>query len=193
MVRIGLTGGIGAGKSTVAKILQARSYPVFYSDLAAKILVENDWDIQLKIKSIFGERAYLNGEYNREYIAELAFENQDLLNQLNQIIHPAVREAFDRFVAEQKPNQLVFNEAAILFETGAFSSFDFTILVCAPEELKIERLQQRDKSSISAIKARMRKQWSDEKKRPLADFVIENNEKDSVLLQVDEMLKKIQA
>jgi dephospho-CoA kinase len=189
-VTVGLTGGIGAGKSLISKLVRTLSYPVFNSDLEAKLLVEENEEIKTKIKDLLGEEAYLANAYNSAYVAKVVFGNQDKLNQLNSIIHPAVRDAFKKFVDQHK-SKIVFNEAAILFETGAYQSFDKTILVCADEKIRIERVVKRDNSSVEEVKARIAKQWPDDQKRALADFVIENNDDESVLLQLNNILEKL--
>ncbi len=188
MLRIGLTGGIGAGKSTVAKIFESLGFPVFYSDAEAKSIVTSNIEVKNKIKALFGEQAYENDVYNRSFIAHEVFQNDSLLEDLNRIIHPAVRQAFDDFCMKQN-GPFVLNEAAILFETGAYQTFDYNLLVCSPIELRMKRLMIRDNSSEAEIKARMDKQWPDEKKRKMADFIIENNENDSILVQVTEVIK----
>ncbi|MDG1347312.1 MAG: dephospho-CoA kinase [Crocinitomicaceae bacterium] len=187
MLLIGITGGIGSGKSLVAKILETLKYPVFYSDSEAKNIVRSNDEVQNEIIRIFGPEAYLQGEYNRPFVAEKVFANQELLTQLNQLIHPAVRAAFDEFCDKSKA-EIVFNEAAILFETGTYKSFDAVILVCSPEKLRVERLMKRDNASKEEIQARMNKQWSDDKKKKLTNLIIENDEKSSILEQIDEIL-----
>lgn len=190
MFRIGLTGGIGSGKSTIAKILESKRFPVFYSDKEAKSVVHSDVAVKQQIIHLLGKQAYINGVYNREYIASKVFKDKNLLESLNMIIHPAVREAFELFSKNQKES-LVFNEAAILFETGSYTSFDYTILICSPIELRLERIMSRDKVTKEEVEARMSKQWDDNKKRALADFTIENNEKESILFQVDQVVQKL--
>ncbi|MDG2465303.1 MAG: dephospho-CoA kinase [Crocinitomicaceae bacterium] len=187
MLLIGITGGIGSGKSLVAKILETLKYPVFYSDSEAKNIVRSNDEVQNEIIRIFGPEAYLQGEYNRPFVAEKVFANQELLTQLNQLIHPAVRAAFDEFCDKSKA-EIVFNEAAILFETGTYKSFDAVILVCSPEKLRVERLMKRDNASKEEIQARMNKQWSDDKKKKLTNLIIENDEKSSILEQIHEIL-----
>ena len=187
MLLIGITGGIGSGKSLVAKILETLKYHVFYSDIEAKNIVDSNIEVRNQIIRVFGPQAYLKGEYNRPFVAEKVFANQELLTQLNQIIHPAVRAAFDQFCDKSKA-EIVFNEAAILFETGTYKSFDAVILVCSPEKLRMERLMKRDNASKKEIQARMNKQWSDQKKRELTNLIIENDEKSSILEQTNEIL-----
>ncbi len=187
MLRIGLTGGIGSGKSVVARILETMGFPVFYSDEEARRIVESNPSVKTNIIELIGPEAYQEEKYNRTFVSEKVFRNSDILNQLNQIIHPAVRQSFELFIEENK-SEFVFNEAAIFFETGAYSAFDETVLVCAPKELKISRIQKRDGLSREEIILRMEKQWSDDKKRELASFSIENDESHSVLEQIQDML-----
>jgi dephospho-CoA kinase len=185
--RIGITGGIGAGKSTVSKILEAMGFPVFNSDLQAKNTADFNPEVKVEIISLFGDSIYSNNELNRPKMADLIFNDPLLREKLNHIIHPRVRAAFDEF-ALVSSSELVFNEAAILFETGAYKQLDATILVTSPKELRIQRLLSRDKSSREAIEARMNTQWSDEEKRELADYIIENDENQSLIKQVEQLI-----
>lgn len=187
---IGLTGGIGSGKSTVAKVLESMGYPVFYSDIAAKELMNSDRRLQIDIMDYFGEEAYLNGELNRSYLAEKIFSNPQDKEVLNQLIHPRVREKFTEFTLNSD-SKLVFNEAAILFETGAYVNFDKTILVTAPKETRIERVTKRDNSTREEVQRRMENQWSDDRKIPLADYVINNGNTDSVLEQIEGVVEDL--
>jgi dephospho-CoA kinase len=187
---IGLTGGIGAGKSLISKILESMFYPVFNSDNEAKYLIESNLEIRRKISNLLGQNAYNENGYNRQFVASVVFKNEVLLNELNSIIHPEVRKAF-KYFSSNSNSKLVFNEAAILFETGAYKTFDKTILVCANEDLRIRRIAKRDNSTEEEIKARFSKQWSDEQKRPLANYIIENNEQESVLLQLNNILEEL--
>lgn len=187
---IGLTGGIGAGKSLISSILESLSYPVFNSDKEAKSIVEQNEIVKNKIIQLLGQNAYQDGSYNRPFVANIVFHDADKLKRLNEIIHPVVRQLFKEFAAKQE-SKLIFNEAAILFETGAYKSFDKTILVYANEKVRLNRVIARDGSNKNEILARFAKQWPDEKKIPLADFIIENNEEKSVLLQLDEILNKL--
>ena len=187
---IGLTGGIGSGKSTVAKVLESMGYPVFYSDTAAKDLMNSDRRLQIDIMHHFGDSAYINGQLNRAYLAEKIFTNPEDKEVLNQLIHPRVREAFTRF-AKNSEAELVFNEAAILFETGAYSNFDKTILVTAPVETRIERVMKRDNASREEVQNRMANQWSDDRKIPLADYLLSNGDTDSVLDQIERIVEEL--
>lgn len=190
MKKIGITGGIGSGKSVVGQILEAMHFPVYYSDQQSKILVDTDHVIREELIKLLGKEVYLDGKLNRPFLTQQLFSNDDLRLKINQIIHPKVREAFTIWVNKQSSN-LVFNEAAILFETGAYQSMDYTILVTAPLELKIERVLKRDNIAINEIQERISKQWSDEEKIPLADFVIVNDEAKPLLKQVEAVLNAL--
>lgn len=190
-ISIGITGGIGSGKSIVTKILNTMGYPVFYSDLEAKKIMLSDSVVKEKIIAIFGQEAYTNEELNRSFIANQIFNQPDLKNKLNQIVHPRVRESFKKLVNAHK-NQFVFNEAAILFETGAYKTFDYTICVTADEKTRVERIKKRDGLSTEEIKSRMNNQWPDDKKTALANFLISNKEGVRILPQVFEIIQKLE-
>lgn len=192
MKKIGITGGIGSGKSIVGKIISTLGFPVFYSDLEAKRIMTHDKSVVAQIKKNFGEEAYINNELNRNFLAEKIFNQPELKNRINAIVHPAVRKAFDDFAQNQKQS-LVFNEAAILFETGGYKSFDATILVVADEDLRLKRVMKRDNAPQKAIRERMKNQWSDEKKKSLAEFTIENNEDDLLVPQVEKIIELLEA
>ena len=192
MKKIGITGGIGSGKSVVGQILEAMHFPVYYSDQQSKILVETDPVIREELIKLLGMKVYLDGKLNRPFLTQQLFSNDDLRLKINQIIHPKVREAFTNWVNKQSSN-LVFNEAAILFETGAYQLMDYNILVTAPLELKIERVLKRDNITINEIQERISKQWSDEEKIPLADFVIVNDEVKPLLQQIEAILIKVKS
>ena len=192
MKKIGITGGIGSGKSVVGQILEAMHFPVYYSDQQSKILVDTDLVIREELIKLLGTEVYLDGKLNRPFLSHQLFSNDELRLKINQIIHPKVREAFTNWVSKQSSN-LVFNEAAILFETGAYKSMDYNILVTAPLELKIERVLKRDNITINEIQDRISKQSSDEEKIPLADFVIVNDEVKPLLQQIEAILIKVKS
>ncbi len=187
---IGLTGGIGSGKSTVAKVLESMGYPVFYSDKEGKDLMVNDAQLRSDIVAHFGDQAYENGQLNRAYLAGRIFKNPEDKAQLNHLIHPRVRAKFQEF-ADQSKAKLVFNEAAILFETGAHKGFDAMLLVVAPKEERIERVMKRDASSREDVLNRMNNQWDDDRKVELADWVINNGDTDKVLVQIESIVEKM--
>lgn len=186
--KIGITGGIGAGKSIVCKLLKTLGYPVFDSDAEAKRLMHTT--LKKDILELFGSQAYKNNTLNRAYIAEVVFEDNQVLAQLNAIVHPAVREAFDQFSKANKA-PLVFNEAAILFETGAHKNYDAIVFVTAAEETRIKRVMQRDNVSKDQVRKRMDKQWSDERKQALTPFVINNNTDQLIIPQTLSVINQL--
>ncbi len=189
MKRIGLTGGIGSGKTTIARIFEAMGYPVFYSDEHAKSLMNNP-EVQSHINTILGEDVFPNGQLDRAVMAEIIFSDSTKREAVNAFLHPKVRSDFDNWANEQKA-ALVFNEAAILFETGAYQRMDLNILVVAPLQLRIARTIQRDGVNEQAVLDRISKQAMDEEKIPLADFVLYNDDQQPVLAQVEDILVKI--
>lgn len=192
MKKIAVSGGIGSGKSTVCKVFEQLGFPVFYSDVEAKLLMVNNTDVIHQIIDLLGEEAYLNGELNKKFVADKIFNDVDLKERMNAIVHPAVRKAFNDWTLLQK-STFVLNEAAILFETGAYKNFDKTILITSPEELKIKRIRLRDNCSLKEAQLRIKNQWSDEQKIPLADYVIVNDEKISIIQQVLEIIAEIES
>lgn len=188
--KVGITGGIGAGKSLICSIISSMGYPVFNSDLEARKLLNTDLTIKRQIIDLFGKASYQNNELNRPYIAQQVFDDKQLLEQLNQLIHPAVRQSFSAWINLQT-SQLVFNEAAILFETGGYKSYDYTILVTADTETRIKRVLKRDKTDRKAIEKRMNNQWSGEQKKELANFVIDNNDNVLLLPQVLQIINQL--
>lgn len=170
---LGLTGGIGSGKTTVAGFFKELGVPVFIADTEAKNIMEKDDRVKTEIITAFGEKAYKNDKPDRKFIASKVFNDKQSLEKLNAIIHPAVARHFELWKNEQQAAYVVY-EAAILFEKGGYQKCDLNLLITAPKEEKLKRLQKRDNSSLEEIQVRMDNQWSDEKKKELADFVIEN-------------------
>ncbi len=191
MLKIGITGGIGSGKTFVCHILEKLGYPVFYSDQEAKKLMNENHDLIIKIKELLGYGAYLNGIINKSFIARKIFESPTLRNELNAIVHPEVYLAFEKW-SKSQPSNLVFNESALLFETESYKRFDKTILITADICLKIERIKKRDLLDEIEIKHRMNSQLSDEIKLKLADFVIENNEDKLLLPQLIQFINQLE-
>jgi dephospho-CoA kinase len=190
MKRIGLTGGIGSGKSFIANILEHMGFPVYYSDLRSKELTKSNPSIKTGLISLFGEEVYSDDQLNTQLVATKIFQNEEIRQKVNELIHPIVRKDFEDWVTNQK-STLVFNEAAILFETGSYNNFDANILICAPLELKIKRVMKRENCSKEEVMDRMSKQWSDEDKMKLADFVINNDECNPILTQLELVLAKL--
>ena len=187
---VGLTGGIGSGKTTVASMFESYGIPVYNSDERAKELMVKSVDLVNGIKSLLGDDAYKDGEINREYVAGKVFGDQDLLHSLNGLVHPAVRSDFKNWVSEQHA-PYVIQEAAILFENGTYDQFDSMILVTAPKMVRLERIMQRDRESEDNILARMSHQWEDVKKIPLAHFVIENTDLEKTHTEVRKIHEKL--
>ena len=172
---IGLTGGIGSGKTTVTKLLESKGYSVYYSDIRAKEIVNNNAFLKIRIIQLLGDKAYdQDGKYNRKWVAQKIFNNEKLLLELNKIIHPAVRDDFEFWVKEQKVD-FVFKETALLFELNLDKNCFKTILVTADESLRIKRVMERDGKTCQEIKNIIQKQMSEQEKIKRADFIIENN------------------
>ncbi len=189
MKTIGLTGGIGSGKSSLLSVFEANNIPVFKADDIAKKLL--DTTLRSDIESHFGSGLYVGNRLDRKALAALVFTDKKRLNHLNALVHPAVAKAFDAFKAAHQEAPLVVKEAAILFESGGAQSCDYTILITAPKKERIKRVMQRDQLSEAAILARMAQQWTDEKKIPLADFVIQNENLSIAKEQLKAILTKL--
>ena len=187
MKRIGITGGIGAGKSLVAEIIKAMGYPVYNSDERAKELTESNPKIKEGLIHLFGEEIYQNGTLNKFALAQAIFSDESFREKVNALIHPIVREDFNLWALAQN-NSLVFNESAILFETGSFKNFDAIILVYAPKELRIKRIMKRDNCSENEVLKRMNSQFSDEEKYQLTEFRVLNDEQTPLLEQVEKII-----
>jgi dephospho-CoA kinase len=186
---IGLTGGIGSGKSTLLAWLRSNGIPCFESDIVGKQLLNGQ--LKQDVIDCFGPELYPNDVLDTKRMAQLVFQDKEALEKLNNLVHPAVGKAFKDFVEKNKNAQIVVKEAAILFETGAYKSCDFVILVCAPLEKRISRVIQRDGLKRAEVLARMSKQWDDNKKSALADFVIENDSQELAIEQLEAILKKL--
>ena len=180
---VGLTGGIGSGKSTIAKEFATLGIAVFNSDEQAKVLIATDAQVKKRIMAAFGEEAYQNGEYNRAYIAQIVFNNSEKLAILNGIVHPDLAKYFKQW-AKKQTSPYVVKEAAILFESGSYKDCDYIITVTAPEEVRIARVMARDHCTEAQVRARMSQQWSDAQRIALSNAVIENVDLESAKEQV---------
>ncbi|KQC01940.1 dephospho-CoA kinase [Pedobacter sp. Hv1] len=189
MLKIGITGGIGSGKTTVCKVFEILGIPVFYADTVAKELMVSDPILIAGVKSAFGTVSYTeSGKLNNQHIASIVFNNQIELEKLNALVHPAVFRAFDSWVSTiPKKVPYTLKEAALLFESGSYQMCDYTILVTAPVALKIARVMERDQVSEAQVMARMDKQFTDEQKAKMADYFVQNTNDTSVILQVLEL------
>jgi dephospho-CoA kinase len=181
-MKIGVTGGIGSGKSLLVSELERLGAVVYHADKKAKELVCLP-EVKESIIKLFGEKAFENDTYNTKYIASIVFEDAIKLQALNSIIHPAVFKDLDRFCHQNEGKTIVY-ESALMMETGHTHLFDKVILVTAPLSLRIERVMARDGVDRNAVLKRIEKQWSDEKKRDLADIIIENIDKEETLNKV---------
>ena len=190
MIKVGLTGGIGSGKTTVANYFIELGMPVYFADKEAKKLMNSSTKIKNKLINEFGQNTYQNGELNRKYLANIVFHNKSKLSIINGIVHPAVAEHFAKWVKEQKTDYII-QENAILFESNTTSNFDYIITVTAPVQIKIERILKRDLISKNDILSRMNNQWDDAKKIELSDFVIDNIHLADTKKQVIKIHKKL--
>lgn len=185
MFKVGITGGIGSGKTTVCKIFEVLGIPVFYADSAAKAIMNTDQALVAGIKAAFGNEAYHQDDaLNRKYLAKIVFNDDAELARLNALVHPAVFRAFEVWAKNQHAVPYVLKEAALLFESGSNKLCDKMILVTAPQELKIKRVIERDAITATEVLSRMSKQFTDEQKSSLADFAVINDENQLLIPQV---------
>lgn len=183
MLRIGLTGGIGSGKTTVAKIFELLSVPVYYADEASKRLYHTDKELMSNIKKHFGEDVYTNEQLNRSKLASIVFTNPEKLELLNQLVHPpTIRDAVEWMNKQTAP--YVIKEAALLFESGSAEGLDYVIGVQSPLHLRVKRVMDRDNLTREEILNRMKRQIDEDLKMQLCDFIIVNNEQEMVIPQV---------
>lgn len=185
---IGLTGGIGSGKTTIANYFKEMGVPVYIADDKAKEIMQSQSIIK-EIKAVFGDAIFENEVLNRAKLADIVFNNSDKLNQLNAIIHPAVKKDFELWLQKNKNYDYVIYEAAILFESGRYKECDVVITVTAPEEIKIERVIKRDKTSRKQVLERMNMQWNDEQRIPVSNFIIFNDTHKNAKQEVVKILK----
>ena len=190
MLRIGLTGGIGSGKSTVAKVFEVLGVPVYYADDAAKRMMNEDEELKEKIKQEFGESVYSDGKLNRKLLAGIVFNAPEKLNQLNALTHPATIADAERWMQSQTTPYCI-KEAALIFESGAQEFLDYVIGVTAPAPLRIQRTMLRDGITREEVMARMDKQMDESIKMRLCDFVLINDEQQLLLPQVLELHEKL--
>lgn len=183
MIKVGLTGGIGSGKSTVANIFASYGIPIYNSDDRAKWLMNNKAELIEAICGIFGKKAYSKGNLDRKHIASLAFEDKSLLTRLNQTVHPAVAADFENWCSVQISN-FVIKEAAILIESGGYAQCNKIITVNAPVEVRIERVIERDNCDSHTVLSRMQHQYTDEQRMEYADYIIHNTGQEHLIHQV---------
>jgi len=195
MIKVGITGGIGSGKTTVCKIFELLGVPVYYADDEAKKFLDSNDEVKTGILKFFGSEV-LNpeGEIDKKKLASLVFNNKEQLEKLNSIVHPAVRVNFEKWLKQHSSKKYILEEAAILFESGAYKLMDKVIVVIAPIDLKLNRAMKRDKISKEEVEQRISNQISDEEKIKRSQFVIHNDEKQLMIpqiLNIHEQLMKL--
>ncbi|MFT3739136.1 MAG: dephospho-CoA kinase [Breznakibacter sp.] len=188
---IGVTGGIGSGKTTICKLFEIFGIPVYYTDESARHLTDFDPVMRRSISQLFGDNIYEKGVLNRKKLGGMVFDDPILLAKLNQIVHPVVASHFQKWLGERQHFPVVAKESAILFESGAFKSVDYLVTVTAPIALRIERVMRRDGLSEKQILSRMANQWPEEKKIGMSHVVIHADEFHLVIPQVINTIKKI--
>ncbi len=192
MIKVGLTGGIGSGKSTVAAIFKTLGIPVFDADIVAKRIMEEDEILKTAIKNAFGQESYIGDKLNRKYIADIVFKDKYQLEVLNSLTHPATIKAADEWMLQQNAPYCI-KEAALLFEAGTAGNLDYIIGVKAPDALRIKRVMQRDNITRQEVLNRMSKQIDQDIKMRLCDFVIVNNEQQLLIPQVLQLHDKFKS
>ena len=191
-LKVGITGGIGAGKTLVANIFRTFGIPVYNSDEEAKRLMNEDDDLKGKIIDLFGRESFIKGALNKAYLSEVVFKNQDNLVRMNNIVHPAVFKDYSKWLIKYDDDPITIKEAALLFESGSYKDLDYTILVSAPRSIRIGRVLLRDtnRSKID-IEDIIEKQMSESAKKKLSNFIIINDGKRMVIPQVLEIHKNL--
>jgi dephospho-CoA kinase len=189
---IGITGGIGSGKSTVCRVFQMLGVPVFEADVAAKQLYESSEELKNGLIRLFGAGIYkANGKPDRKKLASIIFTDDIQLAKVNELVHPAVRKEFENWLNEHKHFPYVIHEAAILFESGFYKMMDYTLLVTAPEDQRIERVAKRDGVNAETVEKRIGKQWPEEDKQKLADKILVNDNKEMMIPEIIRIDKNI--
>ena len=187
MLRIGLTGGIGSGKSYISDIFRHLGVKVFNADEIAKKILDSNSEVRLKLSNLFGEGIYIDGKFNRQEAAKRVFKDGQLLSKMNAIVHPEVLSSFDSWAESYSVFPYVLKEAAIIFESGANKFLDAVINISAPEDMRIRRVMIRDGVSRDKVIARMGHQWSEKERIDMADFVLVNDEESMLIPQIIEI------
>lgn len=184
---IGLTGGIGSGKTTVANEFSSLGIPVYITDLEAKKLMQSD-SVLNQIREEFGDTVFDNGVLLRDKLSEIVFNNDKRLAKLNSIVHPAVKQHFREWLLEHQNNPFVIYESAILFESGSYKECDYVVNVVAPLEIRIQRVINRDKTTREKVLERIKNQWNDEEKSSKSDFIVKNTSMEAIKLEIVKIL-----
>ncbi|GAK36628.1 Dephospho-CoA kinase [bioreactor metagenome] len=190
-IKIGITGGIGSGKSVVSKLLQLMGVPVYIADVESKRLTETDPDIRAALISLLGDEVYQDGKLNRPLLASYIFGNKDNLTMVNGIIHPRIKDDFRRWAQSHSSYPIVGIEAAILIEAGFTEDVDQVVLVYAPQEIRLRRAVSRDACAAEQIQQRMRNQMPDEDKMAFAHHIIYNDDKQALIPQLGALIKTL--
>ncbi|MHA3788857.1 dephospho-CoA kinase [Flavobacterium hauense] len=185
---VGLTGGIGSGKTTIANFFKSEGVPLYIADDEAKLILFTK-EVAKEVENVFGDVVMTDGLPDRVKLAAVVFNEPEKLKSLNSIVHPRLRQHFKEWLAKHTDALFIIREAAILFESGAYKDCDKIILVTAPEELRISRVIQRDATTREKVIARMKAQWSDEEKAALSDFIINNIDIEEAKIEADKILK----
>ena len=192
MVKVGLTGGIGSGKTTVSNFLLDYGIPVYNSDSKGKTLMNTNLELKNNIVSIFGERVYDNGILNTNLLSNIVFNDSTKIEQLNNLVHPKVAQDFNQWVGKNNNKPILVKEAAILIESGAYLNMDKIILVVSEKSTRINRVSKRDNSDLDSIEKRINHQLTDNEKIKYADYIIENNSSlEHLKLEVLKVVNKI--
>ena len=192
MIKVGITGGIGSGKTTVCKVFQILGVPIYFADIRAKVILDTNEEVKLKIISCFGNELLSDsGFVDRIKLAAFVFNSKEKLEKLNAILHPLVQIDFENWLKQHATYNYILKEAAILFESGSFKNLDSIITVIAPLDLRISRVMFRDDISKSQIESRIDKQISDEEKIKRSQFVIYNNEEEFLIPQILKIHKQL--
>lgn len=189
-MKVGLTGGIGAGKSTVARLVQSMGYSVYNADDRARKLQNEDAELLSEMVALLGAEIITDGQLNRQKVAQRVFRDPDLLQKLNGIVHPRVQKDFEQWV-EQQDAPILFKESALLIETGAYKALDFLVMVTAPKEVRIQRVMSRDGADKEQVESRIANQMPEEEKVKLAGFVINNDDASLLIPQVEKLIDQL--
>lgn len=184
MIKVGLTGGIGSGKTTVCHVFKLLGIPVYHADIHARKLSDTDNEIRKSLTNLFGADIYNESGLNRKRLSELIFQNRNLLQKVNEIIHPKVLDHFNQWISEYQQMKYIIHEAAIIFESGMKNIFDKIITVTAPKDMRIKRIIERGGLSEDDVKKIIKNQWPEKKKRNISDYIIINNQKRLILPQI---------
>lgn len=192
MLKVGITGGIGSGKSTVCRLFALMGIPVYDADSRAKALMTTNASLVKSVKKYFGAEVYDNdGNLNRKLLGSIVFNDKEKLNLLNSLVHPVVQKDHEQWHRKQKNCPFTIKEAALLFESGSYKKLDLIITITAPLQLRIERAMKRDHATRKEVMARLKKQWTDAQRKKAADFIISNDERDSLIQKVEVLYNMI--